>query len=134
MLGGVTEAEGADVDATAANRCQAADGEEEERLRKNSGHQAAKGLHARAHQQHRALPVPTEKTLTSDHLRTFPVLRLVAVCAGRKRPEPGRGGVGVVVMATRSISDSDRKNVEKEDERREKEEEGEPPVDGELQR
>lgn len=44
----VTEAEGADVDAAAANGCQAADGEEEERLRKHGGHQAAEGLDAGA--------------------------------------------------------------------------------------
>lgn len=50
-----TQAEGADVDAAAADARQAADGEEEERLRKHGGHQTARGVQVDGGQEHRAL-------------------------------------------------------------------------------
>lgn len=54
----VTQAEGADVDAAAAHARQAADGQEEQRLRQDGGHEAAHGVHAQARQQHGTLAVP----------------------------------------------------------------------------
>ena len=54
----LTQTEGADVDAAGAHAGQAADDEEDKRLRKDGGHEAAHGVHAQAHQQHGTLPVP----------------------------------------------------------------------------
>lgn len=74
----VTEAKGADVDAAAANGCQAADGEEEERLRENGGHQAAEGMNAGARQQHRTLPVPAGQSPTCSLSGILAACRLEA--------------------------------------------------------
>ena len=58
----VTQTEGADVDAAAADARQAANGEEEVWLRKDGGHEAAHGVQAHTHQQHRTLPVPADRS------------------------------------------------------------------------
>lgn len=54
----VTQTEGADVDAAAADARHAANSEEEERLRKDGRHKATHSVHAQTHQQHRTLAVP----------------------------------------------------------------------------
>lgn len=59
-----TQTEGADVDAAAADTCQAANGEEEGGLRKEGGHQATDGVNTHTHQEHRTLPIPAQ---TRDH-------------------------------------------------------------------
>lgn len=56
----VTQAEGADVDAAAAHARQAADSQEEQRLRQDGRHETAHGVHAQARQQHGTFAVPAQ--------------------------------------------------------------------------
>lgn len=57
----VTQAEGADADAAAAEARQAAHSQEEQRIRQSGRGGATHSLHAQANEQHRALAIPAPK-------------------------------------------------------------------------